>query len=157
MGSGKSTAGKQLAVRLGYQFIDLDEYIERMTGLTVSSIFLTQGENAFRRMERDALDQIEKLQNVVVATGGGAPCFSDNMDFMNKSGKTVYLKISVERLVERLQPEKEKRPLISGKRDEELEPYIRETLKEREAYYRKANIVVTGDPPDIDRLLSEIH
>jgi len=157
MGSGKSTAGKKLAVRLGYQFIDLDEYIEKMTGLTVSSVFSAQGENAFRKMEREALNRIKKLKNVVVATGGGAPCFSDNMDFMNQSGKTIYLKMPVERLVERLQPEKKKRPLICGKRDEDLEPYIREKLKERETYYEKAQIITAGDPLDLDRLITLIR
>jgi len=154
MGSGKSTAGKKLAVRLGYQFIDLDEYIEKMSGMTVSSIFSSKGEHAFRKLEKEALDQIDRLTGVVIATGGGTPCFSDNMDFMNKSGETVYLKMPVKKLIERLQHEKEHRPLICGKSDEELDQYVRDKLKEREVYYRKAQIMIDGDPLNLEALLT---
>ncbi len=154
MGSGKSTVGQQLAVRLDYSFIDLDEQIEKMTGMTITSIFSSKGENAFRVLERQALDRIGQMTSVVVATGGGTPCFSDNMDFMNRSGKTVYLKMAVKKLIERLQHEKQHRPLIAGKNDEELEKYVRNKLEEREIYYRKAHIIIAEDPLNLDRLLN---
>ena len=157
MGSGKSTAGRKLADKLGYCFIDLDEYIGKMTGMTVSSIFSSKGEKAFRELEREALLQIDQLTDVVIATGGGTPCFSDNMDFMNRSGKTAYLKMSVERLVERLQHEKEQRPLIRGKKNKELDTYVRKKLDEREIYYRKAQIIIAGDTLNLDRLLTQLE
>ncbi len=157
MGSGKSTAGKKLAVRLGYQFIDLDEYIEKMAGMTVSAIFSSKGEHAFRKLEREALNRIDRSEKVVIATGGGTPCFSDNMDFMNKSGKTVYLKMPVQELIDRLQHEKEDRPLICGKNEEELQRYVRDKLEEREAYYRKAQIIIDGDALDLNRLLTRLQ
>lgn len=154
MGSGKSTVGQQLAAKLDYSFVDLDEQIEKMTGMTITSIFSSKGENAFRVLERQALDRIGQRTSLVVATGGGTPCFSDNMDFMNRSGKTVYLKMTVKKLIERLQHEKQHRPLIAGKNDEELEKYVRNKLEEREIYYRKAQIIIAGDPLNLDRLLS---
>jgi shikimate kinase len=157
MGSGKSTVGKKLADLLDYQFIDLDEYIGKMAGMTVSSIFSSKGEKAFRELEREALVQIDRLAEAVIATGGGAPCFSDNMEFMNQSGKTIYLRMPVITLVERLQHEKEDRPLIRGKNDEELDRYVRNKLEEREAYYRKAQIIIDGDPLDLDRLLTHLQ
>jgi shikimate kinase len=157
MGSGKSTAGKKLADLLDYQFIDLDEYIEKMTGMTLSSIFSLKGEQAFREMEREALVRIDRLTKVVVATGGGTPCFSDNMEFMKKSGRTVYLKLSVECLINRLQHEKNSRPLISGKTDTVLDRYIRDKLEEREAYYQKAHITLEGDTLDLNRLLTHLQ
>ncbi len=157
MGSGKSTVGKQLAVRLGYTFIDLDEYIEQMTGMTISSIFSSKGENAFRKLEREALNRIDKISRVVVATGGGAPCFSDNMDRMNRSGITVYLKMPAKKLVERLRHEREQRPLISGKSVEQLDRYVRDKLEERESYYRQAQIIITDDPLNMDRLLTRLQ
>lgn len=154
MGSGKSTAGKHLAARLGYKFIDLDVYIEEKTNTTISSIFRSQGEPAFRNLESKALLDLCQLDDYVIATGGGTPCHSENINLMNRSGKTVYLEVSVENLVNRLQDKKVHRPLIAGKTSEELKKYISNKLGEREIYYRKAQFMIEGDPLDYDKLLS---
>ncbi|HOR39786.1 MAG TPA: shikimate kinase, partial [Paludibacteraceae bacterium] len=90
MGAGKTTIGEQLAERLGYKFLDMDHVIEEKMQQSVSQIFSEKGEEEFRRLERECLEEISTEQNVVVATGGGAPCFYDNMERMNAYGLTVY-------------------------------------------------------------------
>jgi shikimate kinase len=154
MGSGKSTAGKWLAEKLGYEFVDLDESVEKITNMTISSIFSSKGELAFRELERKALAKLARSSGIVIATGGGTPCFSDNMNVMNNSGKTVYLKLSAENLFKRLVAEKDHRPLISGKSEGELKRYICDKLEEREVYYRKAEFVIDSDPLDMEKLLA---
>lgn len=154
MGSGKSTAGKWLAGRLGYEFVDLDESVEKIANMTISSIFSLKGEQAFRELERKALVELDRSSRIVIATGGGTPCFSDNMELMNRSGKTIYLKVSVENLVKRLLDEKDHRPLICGKSIDELKRYISDKLEEREVYYKKTQYMIDSDPLDIDKLLA---
>jgi len=96
-------------------------------------------------LERECLDKISTEQNVVVATGGGAPCFYDNMERMNAYGLTVYLCLSPEQLQERLElSHKNKRPLLAQREGEELLDFIRQNLSEREPFYRKATLVVSG-------------
>jgi len=112
MGSGKSHWGKRLAEHLGRPFFDLDEVIEAGEGLTVSTLFSSIGENGFRELERRYLHQMEHQPPSIVATGGGTPCFFDNMAWMNAQGTTVYLKISMPILHQRLVAGKGKRPLL---------------------------------------------
>jgi len=93
MGSGKSTLGKKLAKHARLQFIDMDHYIEKRNCKTVPQIFAEEGEAEFRKKERNALEELSAFSDVVIATGGGAPCFFDNVDLMNRTGKTIYLNI----------------------------------------------------------------
>lgn len=145
MGAGKTTIGQQLATRLGYKFLDMDHVIEEKMQQSVSQIFSEKGEEEFRRLERECLDKISTEQNVVVATGGGAPCFYDNMERMNAYGLTVYLCLSPEQLQERLElSHKNKRPLLAQREGKELLDFIRQNLSEREPFYRKATLVVSG-------------
>ncbi len=145
MGAGKTTIGEQLAERLGYKFLDMDHVIEEKMQQSVSQIFSEKGEEEFRRLERECLDKISTEQNVVVATGGGAPCFYDNMERMNAYGLTVYLCLSPEQLQERLElSHKNKRPLLAQREGKELLDFIRQNLSEREPFYRKAALVVSG-------------
>lgn len=145
MGAGKTTIGQQLAERLGYKFLDMDHVIEEKMQRSVSQIFSEKGEEEFRRLERECLEEISTEQNVVVATGGGAPCFYDNMERMNAYGLTVYLCLSPEQLQERLElSHKNKRPLLAQREGEELLDFIRQNLSEREPFYRKAALVVSG-------------
>ena len=102
MGAGKTTVGKELAKLAGLSFIDLDYYIEGRYHKAVSQIFAERGEEAFREIERNMLHEVAEFEDVLISTGGGAPCFFDNMEFMNASGTTVYLKVSVEELAKRL-------------------------------------------------------
>ena len=138
MGAGKTTLGRALAKTLGLQFVDLDCYIEERYHKTISQIFADKGENGFRELEKRMLHEAGEFENVVISTGGGTPCFFDNMDYMNSQGTTVYLDVPVERLFIRLSIARHKRPLIKEKNDEELRAFISEQLEKREGYYRKA-------------------
>lgn len=137
MGSGKTTFGKQLALKLNYKFIDTDKEIEDLVGMSVKDIFEKKGETYFRVLESQLIKQL-KVKNTVIATGGGMPCFYDNMDCLNKIGVTVYLRFTVEELFERLKQDKVSRPLLQKKSKEELFNYIENLLAQRESFYLKA-------------------
>ena len=145
MGSGKTTVGKQLAKKLNLQFIDMDLFIETRFHKNISAIFEEKGEVNFREIERKALHEIIDFENVVISTGGGLPCFFDNMDVMNKTGTTIYLKVSIEELANRLKNGKQKRPLIKDKKPEEIKNFIAGHLKEREVFYNKATFIFETD------------
>lgn len=151
MGCGKSTLGKRLAKELEFQFIDMDTYIEERNFKTIPQIFTDYGEEGFRKIEKKALNELSVFSNVVIATGGGAPCFFDNMDVMNETGVTIFLNIDPQILAERLINSKTERPLIKGKSKEELVIFIDETLQKRMVFYKKAQIHITE--PDVDTLL----
>ena len=127
MGSGKSTLGKALASRCEVRFIDLDDYIEERSGKTIKKIFATEGEAAFRDLERRMLVEVSGFDNVLVACGGGTPCFGDNMELMNEHGVTVLLQASYERLLERLKRGRHK-----------LGDFITRQLEMRMPHYSKA-------------------
>lgn len=154
MGSGKTTAGKELAARLNYSFVDLDLYIEKEEKRTISAIFSDEGEKNFRKIERRMLKEIVKTDNIVVACGGGTPCYSDNMLFMKEKGQTVYLEMPVGALINRLKNSYGERPLIKGKSKEELRSYISSTLAEREKYYQKAHYTVKALNLKVDSILN---
>lgn len=141
MGSGKSTMGKLIAKAMNWRFIDLDDYIEMKVGESIPSIFEREGEDGFRKMERVALEEVVRFEKVVVATGGGTPCFYENMRFMKLHGLTLYLKLLPQELWKRLLPVRSSRPLIANKSDEELLHYIEEKLSERELFYNQAHIL----------------
>jgi shikimate kinase len=147
MGSGKSTYGKQLADAMGYSFKDLDSEIEKKEGISISEIFETKGETAFREAEHKALLETEKEDNTIIATGGGAPCFQDQMEWMNAHGVTIYLKLLESALKNRLEPEMKDRPLLKNLDAETLGDFIYKTLRERAYYYHRAQIVI--DPGQI--------
>ncbi|HOG57784.1 MAG TPA: shikimate kinase [Bacteroidales bacterium] len=140
MGSGKTTTGKKLASRLSWKFIDLDEFIEEDKGMPVAEIFETQGEDWFRTVEAEALRTVAKADNTVISTGGGTPCFYENMEFMLQNGLTVYLRMTPESLARRLARSSAGRPLLKDIDKEELETYIRTKLAEREPWYSMAEI-----------------
>jgi shikimate kinase len=144
MGCGKTTLGKKLASRLGYTFIDLDHILEAQEGMTIAEYFSKFGEDAFRKLESDVLKQTQYPANAVISTGGGLPCFFDNMDWINSHGKSVYIKLSSKTLANRLENEKTHRPLLREKHGEDLIAFIGEKLKEREPFYNKATIVLDG-------------
>ncbi len=138
MGSGKTTIGRQLAIALGRQFYDLDWYIEMRYHRTVAQLFAEHGEEGFREMERNMLREAAEFEDTVLSCGGGTPCFFDNMAYINRVGRSVYLKTEPEVLAKHLRMGKVERPLIKGKNDEELLAYIKESLKVREPFYSQA-------------------
>lgn len=138
MGAGKTTLGRALAKELDIQFIDLDCYIEKRLCKSVSQIFAENGEEGFRDIERRMLHEVGDFENVVISTGGGTPCFFDNIEYMNRQGATVFLDVPVERLFIRLKIARKKRPLIMEKNDDELRDFITEQLAKRMPYYSKA-------------------
>jgi shikimate kinase len=152
MGSGKSTAGRKLANRLKYDFIDVDAAIEEMTGKSVSRIFSEDGEDQFRQLEHSIIVSLCSRKNVVVATGGGAPCFFKNADLMNVAGVTVYLKMSPGALAKRIINSKSERPLLKYVLNEDLPAYITRHLMTRELYYNKAKLTIQGENLKIDDL-----
>ncbi len=151
MGAGKTTLGKALAASMGRVFHDLDWLIEERTGKTIPQIFAEQGEDGFRQIERQTLTEAVDEDGLVLAVGGGTPCFFDNIDVMNRRARTVYLQASPETLMAHIRMGGTKRPLVDGKSDSELIEYIRQSLSEREPFYNRANYKVTIDTITDDR------
>ena len=145
MGSGKTTIGKRLAQKLGLSFIDMDLFIENRFRKSIGEIFKESGETGFREIERKILDEIVGFEDTVVSTGGGLPCFLDNMELMNQHGTTIYLQVSVNELTNRLETCKSNRPLIKDKSKVELQEFIEENLSKRETWYNKADLSVPAE------------
>jgi shikimate kinase len=143
--SGKSTLGKQLAKQLNYEFIDLDTRIEVAEGLKISEIFSLKGEDYFRNIESQQLKKIQKDSQVVVATGGGVPCFFDNMDYIKETGISIFLDVEPEKLIDRVKSSKKnERPLLDIE-NETLENQVTELYHKRLATYKRADIIIEGD------------
>lgn len=156
MGSGKSTLGRRLAKMAGLHFIDLDRYIEERHCRTVQQIFAEEGEETFRIYERNALEEISEFDGVVVATGGGAPCFFDNMALMNRTGVTIFLDVDPEILTRRLIKSRTERPLIKGKSPGELDKFIAENLAKRRPFYEQARFRIDNESIAPDEILKVI-
>ena len=145
MASGKSTVAKRLARQLNLDFFDLDTYIEATYQKSIDSIFKKEGEAAFRIIEHNCLQILLKQDNYVLALGGGTPCFYNNMDIINAQGKSIYIKMSIQSLADRLIHAKKKRPLIQQHNKQELTTYIAAHLYEREKFYLQAHYVIKGE------------
>lgn len=156
MGSGKTTAGKKLASLLGWSFIDLDKRVEEYAGKTITEIFSQSGEDYFRIIETQLLRNLKMCTKTVISTGGGTPCYIDNMDYMIETGLTIYLKLTPAELKSRLSQSKGKRPLIKDLDQNELTSFIEEKLVVREKWYERSDITVDGIDFDINLLLSHI-
>jgi shikimate kinase len=154
MGSGKTTAGKKLASILGWSFADLDKEIEQYSGKTIPEIFSQNGEDHFRKIESSVLKNLKGETNLVVSTGGGTPCNGDNMDYMLKTGLTLYLKLTPGQLRSRLSESSGDRPLIKDLNNESLLRFIEEKLASREKWYNLSKITVEGINLDINLLKS---
>ena len=143
-GSGKSSLGKRLARRLGVRFVDTDKLVEQSEGASIADIFHFEGEEYFRIAERRAVESLaNECMDLVVATGGGLPTWRDNMEWLVRSGVTVYLRRTPEQILSRLSDYgREKRPMFRGKSDEELLQFMHEQMALREPYYAKAQIAV---------------
>jgi len=153
-GAGKTTIGRKLAMAMQKPFLDLDEYIEEKHQQPVRQIFSAKGEAFFREAEAEALREVAARANgAVVATGGGTPCFLDNMTLMNEAGVTVYIKVPETTLVERLSgANREQRPLLARKTSAEIKQFVTVTLASRLPFYQKAQITYQNASRDISDL-----
>ena len=152
MGSGKSHWGKLWAQQTGMDFYDLDEIIETKQGKTIAAIFEKEGEPFFRELETEALLGFTGKDRCIVACGGGAPCFNDNMEWMNENGTTVYLSATPQFIFNHVIEEKAKRPLIKKLNEAELLFFIEQKLKEREPFYTQATFTLPADELDENSL-----
>ncbi|MBL6950731.1 MAG: shikimate kinase [Bacteroidales bacterium] len=153
MASGKSWLGKELAAEMDYEFIDLDESFETRYRISILEFFEKYGENLFRNLEQDILRETSTMDQVIISTGGGAPCHSDSMDFVLASGISIYLRMSISELVERISKIKKKRPLLKNVLPGEMEEFVRDQLSEREKYYLKANYIFEGPDYTVKEIL----
>lgn len=143
--SGKSTLGKRMADALHYRFVDTDKLIVREEGRSVADIFAREGEAYFREAERRVLRTIRPGQSLVVSTGGGMPCFYDNMDYINATGVSVFLDVPVETLVQRMLVHNlDDRPLYKP-RDPDLLASLEQRYTARLPYYSQANVTIFGE------------
>lgn len=147
MGSGKSTVGKLLADNLKLEFLDLDDFIVASEGSSIGDIFKKKGELYFRKKENQYLkDVLSGENNIVLSTGGGTPCYGNNMsDILGNTQNVFYLKTSIKELVKRLSKEKEYRPLIKNIPDDDLPEFIGKHLFERSFFYAKASHAILCD------------
>lgn len=143
MSSGKSTLGKKLSRSLGYKFIDLDKLIERDQGQDISSIFSQKGESYFREVESRILKEIAPDSGIVLASGGGTPCFYDNMEFIKELGFSIFLDVPATDLAKRIENHgKDDRPILSGATS--LEAELKRKIEERLPYYSQADFIIKG-------------
>lgn len=156
MGVGKSTAGKKLALKLGYNYIDTDKVFENQFKLGIETFFNKYGEELFRKLEHEVLESTFAYSNCVVSTGGGMPCYKDSMGKINSNGISVYLEMDEKSILNRLLASKQKRPLVKNLNENELLLFIQCKLSERRSYYEQANIIVPALSISIDSLASQL-
>lgn len=152
MGSGKSTLGRGLAEALGVSWLDLDTEIESRYKISIPDFFSKYGEKAFRDVEHKVLNDIALLPDIVVSTGGGVPCFHNNMELMNQTGLTIYLEATPEIILTRIGPYAWKRPLFQQMDGTDILEKITVHLKSREKFYSQAQIIIDAANPDIKEL-----
>ena len=159
MGCGKTTLGKKLAAALKLSFIDLDTFLEEKYFRTIPQIFAEEGEAGFRLKEQKVLHEVASFDNIIVATGGGAPCFFNNMELMNNTGYCIFLDIDTSTLVKRLINAKTERPIIKGKSADELHHFIEEMMLKRRPYYEKAKYILKDSeikPQQVIELIEDL-
>jgi shikimate kinase len=157
MGSGKTYWASKLAKKLKTTAYDLDRLIENLEDKTVAEIFEQDGEAYFRKVESKILRWFGEKKSFVLATGGGTSCFNGNMEWMNANGTTLWLNDAIPAIVERLSMNKDKRPKLNNLTDNQLGAFVENLLKERLAYYHKAQLVYHGTPKTEKDLLQLIQ
>ncbi len=157
-GSGKSTFGRQLAQELRFPFFDLDHQIEEKFRMKIPEIFSIHGEGKFREWETETLDELlKKDSSFVLATGGGAPCFNDNMDLINDFSISVYLDVPLDSISERLSVSKvQNRPMFQGLGLGEITLKLKSLLAERYVFYCQAKIKLSGEDFSAELLMYEL-
>jgi shikimate kinase len=160
-GSGKSTIGKALSQKLNFAYFDMDDVICAKEKQSIEEIFADKGENYFRELEYDVLHETFDLKNTIVSTGGGVPCFFDNMNEMKKHGVTIFINPTTEELTNRLFGQGgENRPMLKGKTHKQVIDFIESKYKERAPYYEQATLIFSTNklkPADILTRLQKEH
>jgi len=157
-GSGKTRIGRALAKQLKVPFVDLDQEIEKETKKGIPELFSIDGEDYFRKVEKDILCKSnEQKEQFVMATGGGAPCYSDSMDYMNKHGVTIFLNVPLNDLYQRLVKRgTHTRPLLKDKTPDELQIELQQKFNTRFPYYSRANKEITTSYGVVEKRVAEI-
>lgn len=157
MGSGKTHWGRLLSQKLQIPFFDLDEQIVANEGKEINKIFEEEGEEYFRLAEKDCLHIItESHDSFVMATGGGTPCYFTNIEYMNRSGTTVWVSTPIDILFERLVAEKANRPLIRDLANEQLKSYIIKKFSDRKIFYEQAAVIIDEDHKTLEKILEKV-
>ena len=160
MGSGKSTIGPILANTLGFDFVDVDKLIEQRAEKRIVDIFSTDGEQSFRRLERSTLQELSSKDNCVISLGGGTIANEDNFQLIHQHGVIVYLQLSPEEIVQRVQHRSD-RPLLKDETGNQLSPgemeqRVHELLQRRELFYARADIIIPADRKRVGNTVDEI-
>ena len=154
MGSGKTHWGRKLSAKLNLPFFDLDSAIVGKEGRSVADIFADRGEEYFRLRENEVLESLTgEQESFILSCGGGTPCFFNNIEFMKKHGKVIWLNTSVDTLMERLGRERSSRPLLADVAESDLRRHIIRKLSERRMYYQQADVVVSEESTNLDELI----
>lgn len=157
MGCGKSKTGRRLAAHARLPFTDLDQLFETRTGTQIDDFFSRYSEADFRRIEAELLHETATNTDTVISLGGGTPCFGDNMEWIQKHGFSVYLKMNELSLLQRLCSSPKKRPLLAGLSADEMLERICKQLTQRETFYLQADLLYSGINVDIPSLWDKIQ
>jgi shikimate kinase len=157
MGCGKSTVGKKLATKLGWPFRDTDLMVEGAMGMSVPEIFNSLGEDVFRKKEKEMVEELCQQTNLVVACGGGVPCYENNLQLLKQSGVVVYLKMTPEAIINRLKTAKSERPLLKNLSGDQLVDKIVFLLDKRSQFYGQAHFVINGINVNLNGLVEKIN
>lgn len=157
MGSGKTTLGKKLAAKLKMQFVDLDKAIcERFEAVSIRKLIAEHGFEFFRKAECETLRGID-IEKKVIATGGGTPCFYNNMDWMLANGTVVFIEVDEKTIYNRLKDtDRNERPLLAGLDDDGLRSFIDGNLAERMPFYKRAQICFSPLKQNIEELAEQL-
>ncbi len=157
MGSGKTHWGNMLSKKLNLPFFDLDEQIIANEEKSIEEIFTIYGEEYFRLLEKDVLHIItESHESFIMATGGGTPCFFNNIDYLKKNGMPVWINTSVDVLFARLLKDGGKRPLIKNLTDQQLKEFIIKKYADRKIYYQQAELIIDDETTSLESLVQKI-
>ena len=156
MGAGKTTLGRKLAETLNIPFFDSDDEIEKETQTTIQRLFEKHGESFFREKEKEFIQALFKKEDFVLASGGGLPCYNNQMSDLNNLGTTVYLSHSEEVLIQRLLNDNQHRPLVKDLTVNELRHFINDKMQEREATYLRSKFVIQEPDQQVDALINQL-
>src|SRR5690242_2503499 len=157
MGSGKTYWGRQLSKKLKLPLFDLDDKIVEQENKPINQIFSEKGEEYFRLLEKDVLYLLtESHESFVMASGGGTPCFFNNIDYLKKNGTVVWINSSIDNLYQRLLKEKDQRPLLRDIPDDQLKSYIIRKFSSRKIYYQQADIILSEDDITLETIVDKI-